>query len=92
MLQNLIRFLKDGRNGCVKQGELFILSLPPGVPEKYWRLINSRTKVFCFKFENLISFISDKAYLKLDFDCKNQTEENEVMCQFKTRYFLNHVV
>ena len=31
MLQNLIRFLKDGRNGWVKQGELFALSLLPGV-------------------------------------------------------------
>ena len=36
--------------------------------------------------------MSDKAYLKLDFDCKNQTEENEIMCQLKTIYFLNHVV
>ena len=44
------------------------------------------------KFKNLISFISDKAYLKLDFDYKNPTEENEIMCQFKRRYFLNHTV
>ena len=35
MLQNLSRFLKDGRNGWEKQGELFTLSLLPGVPEKY---------------------------------------------------------
>ena len=47
MLQNLIIILKDGRNGWVKQGKLFTLSLLPGVPEKYWRLINNRTKVFC---------------------------------------------
>ena len=46
-------------------------------------------KSLLFKFE---TFISDKAYIKLDFDCKNQTEENEIMCQFKTRYFLNQVV
>ena len=26
MLQNLIRFLKDGKNGRVKQGELFTTS------------------------------------------------------------------
>ena len=92
MLQNLIRFLKDGRNGWVKQGELFTLSLLLCAPEKYWRLTNNRTKVFCLEFEKLISFISYKAYLKVGFDCKNQTEENEIMCQFKTRYFLNHVV
>ena len=47
MLQNLIRSLKDGRNGWVNQGELFTLSLLPGVPEKYRLLINNRTKVFC---------------------------------------------
>ena len=28
MLQNLIRFLKDGRNGRVKQGELFTTGCP----------------------------------------------------------------
>ena len=48
MLQSLVRSLEDGRNGWVKKGELFILtSLLPGIPEKYWRLINNRTKVFC---------------------------------------------
>ena len=33
MLENLIRFLKDGRMCLVKQGELFILSLLQGVPK-----------------------------------------------------------
>ena len=47
MLPNLNRILKDGRNGSVKQGELKTLSLLRGVLERYWRLINNRTKVFC---------------------------------------------
>ena len=61
-------------------------------PRKVLAFDQQWNKSLLFKFENLISFISDKAHLKLDFDSKNQTEENEIMCQFKTRYFLNHVV
>ena len=60
MLQNLIRFLKDGRKCWVK------LSCLPSV---YYRVSQ---KSILFKSENLISFISDKAYLKLDFDCKKK--------------------
>ena len=63
-----------------------------GCPRRVLAFDQQWNKNPLFKFENVISFISEKAYLKLDSYCKNQTEDNEIMCQFKTRYFLNHVV
>ena len=57
MLQNLIRFLKDGRNGWMKQGELFTVSLPPCAPEKYWRLINNKTKALCLSLRIPFLFV-----------------------------------
>ena len=81
MLQNLIRFLKDGRKCWVKQGEFLILSLLPGVPKKYRRLINNRTKVFCLILR--ISFILDKACLNLNFWIGIQNFTSRILAIFE---------
>ena len=53
-----------------KEKEFLIYKLValPGVPKKYRRLINNRTKVFCLIFR--ISSILNKTYPYLDFEIK----------------------
>ena len=53
MLQNLIRFLKDGRKCWVKQRELFSSSVTAGCPQKVLAFDQQYNKSLLFNLENI---------------------------------------